>query len=112
MSHRRTPVLSLLLLGALGALGCSDDTSNPGTTTTGGSGGSTGTATTTSTGGTGGTPVATTHGPVVQGLSGGTLGKSQSYKMRFAVGQSADSNKASSESYQLQCVADDGSEQQ
>lgn len=110
------PFTGLLAGAAIAAAvaGCTGSDGDPSTTTTtSGTGGHGTTASTTTTSGTGGGPVAESHGPVTQGISGGGVGKSATYKMVFAIGQPATHGKATSASYQMQSASgNSGSEKQ
>jgi hypothetical protein len=114
VNHAFSHPLSALGAGAVIAVllaGCTGSDGEPTSSTTSGSGGQGTTVTTTSgststSSGTGGAPVAESSGPVVtQGISGGGVGKSASYKMVFAVGQPAMRGKAASASYQIQSAS-------
>jgi hypothetical protein len=90
---------------ALAAVGCGDAT-NPGQGSTGaqdGGGGATSSSSSSSGGGSdAGTDGGPAHGPVsAQGLSGAARGKSQSYRMDYAVGQPPTS-AGKSKNYRLQ----------
>jgi hypothetical protein len=108
----RHPFSALVAGAAIAALaaGCTGDDGAPSSSTTSGAGGHTtavtsGTTSSTSSG-TGGGPAAESKGPVVtQGISGGGVGRSATYRMVYAVGQPAMRGKAGSASYQMQSAS-------